>query len=191
MPASHLFRPRLLTGLLLLVATVATAPAAQPDTASTELVARYGMLGILDSEPADPLAGLEIRLPQHWHGIHPYVSFNLTDDQIWFFGAGLIKHFTLSPLYRLTIGTGPFYYRNEPRRDLGLDLEFYSFAELTRELPRDQRLGLRIGHLSNAGLGRRNPGSETISLIYTRPLEKLTRLFAGPMSQPTPTYSSH
>ncbi len=190
MSESHLFRPRLFTGLLLLAATFATAPAAQPDTASTELVVRYGMLGVLDSEPADPLAGLEIRLPQHWHGIHPYVSFNLTDDQIWFLGGGFIKHFTLSPQVRLTIGTGPFYYQNEARRDLGLDLEFYSFAELTRELTRDQRLGLRIGHLSNAGLGRRNPGSETISIVYTRPLEKLTRLFAGPASPPTPLFTT-
>ncbi|WP_221031223.1 acyloxyacyl hydrolase [Actomonas aquatica] len=174
--------------VLLLLSTLSAAPAAAairtaaPDTESYTLVARFGMLGVLDDEPADPLAALELRFPQQWHGIHPYVSLNLTDSRTWFAGAGLIYHLELSPNYRLTLGSGPFYYQHEPDRDLGLKLEFYSFAELTRELPRNQRLGLRIGHLSNAGLGRHNPGAETVSIVYSRPLGSLRSLWAGSAS---------
>lgn len=150
-------------------------PSVAPDREPLTLVARFGMLGVADAEPADPLAALELRLAQNWRGLHPWVALNLTDSRTWFAGAGLVYHLELSPNYRLTLGSGPFYYQHEPERDLGLDLEFYSFAELTRKLPRNQRVGLRVGHLSNAGLGRRNPGSETISVVYTRPLTRVTR----------------
>jgi hypothetical protein len=146
-----------------------------PDREPLTLVARFGMLGVADAEPADPLAALELRFAQNWRGLHPWVALNLTDSRTWFAGAGLVYHVELSANHRLTLGSGPFYYQHEPDRDLGLDLEFYSFAELTRELPRNQRVGVRIGHLSNAGLGRRNPGSETISIVYTRPLAPRSR----------------
>lgn len=159
------------TLLLAAIAAISAAGthAAAPDQQSITLLARYGMLGVADDEAADPLAGLELRFPQNWQGVRPWIGLNLTDGNTWFAGAGLVYDIELTRDYRATVGTGPFYYQNRPGRDLGLELEFYSFLEITRELPRDQRLGIRIGHLSNAGLGRRNPGSETVSIVFTRP----------------------
>ncbi len=184
------FRRRFVACLLFILASLATAHAAVPDRPSAELVARFGFLGVLDDEPADPLAALELRLAQNWRGIHPWVSLNLTDSRTWFAGAGFVYHTALTPRTRLSVGSGPFYYQHEPNRDLGLKLEFYSFLELTRELPREQRLGVRIGHLSNAGLGRQNPGSETVSIVYSRPVGTIRRLFAGTKVSPPPAAST-
>jgi hypothetical protein len=39
-------------------------------------------------------------------------------------------------------------------------------------LRNDIRLGLRVGHLSNAGLGRINPGTENVTLVAVLPLTR-------------------
>ena len=47
--------------------------------------------------------------------------------------------------------------------DLGYAIEFYSWIELSAVVL-DKRIGLSVGHLSNAHLGSRNPGTEDVSL---------------------------
>jgi hypothetical protein len=147
----------------------------KPDTAGPSLVTRFGVLGIGDEESVDPVGALEVRFPTRWHGLQPWFGLNLTDGGTWWGGAGIVYHHDFTPHWRATIGSGPFYYQGGPERDLGFDLEFYSFLEVTRRLRRHDSIGVRVGHLSNAGLSRRNPGSETFSIVYSRPLVSLTR----------------
>lgn len=145
-----------------------------------ETVATFGQIGVADEEPADTVAGVEIRLPQNWHGIRPWVGTSVSDNGTWFAGAGFIYDFTPSPDWTVTLGTGPFYYESM-NDELGLDLEFYSFIEVTHRLRNDIRLGMRVGHLSNAGLGRINPGTENVTLVAVIPLtrERLRSLWHG------------
>ncbi|MCF8029524.1 MAG: acyloxyacyl hydrolase, partial [Desulfohalobiaceae bacterium] len=44
---------------------------------------------------------------------------------------------------------------------------FRSALKLSYELENRSRIGVRFGHVSNAGLGETNPGSEFLSLIYS------------------------
>ncbi len=164
---------------------------AVPDSTAPSLVARAGVLGIGDAETVDPVGAIEIRFPTRWAGLQPWAGLNLTDNRNWWGGAGLVYHHDFTPRLRATIGSGPFYYRNDADRDLGLDLEFYSFLELSRELRRDEYVGIRVGHLSNAGLGRRNPGSETFSIVYSRPLRSLTQLWSDSPAEFRPTSIQH
>jgi hypothetical protein len=136
-----------------------------------ETVATFGQIGVADDEPADTVAGVEIRLPQNWKGIRPWLGTSVSDNGTWFAGAGLIYDYKPSPDWTITLGSGPFYYESE-HEDLGFDLEFYSFVEVTRRLRNDIRLGLRVGHLSNAGLGRINPGTENVTLVAVIPLTR-------------------
>lgn len=133
---------------------------------------QVGWIGVFDEEAIDNFASLELRLAQHWRGIRPWMGVTVVDSGTWFAGAGFIYDFRLPRSFRVTIGSGPFYYRRRTDRDkdLGFDLEFYSFIEATKEFKRGARLGLRLGHLSNAGLGRRNPGTETFALVASIPL---------------------
>lgn len=61
-----------------------------------------------------------------------------------------------------------FYSTGAGGRDLGGELEFRSGFELAYQLADDERVGLTLYHLSNAGLYERNPGSESLVLSYTK-----------------------
>ena len=137
-----------------------------------DLLVQGGAIGIFDSEDHDNFASLEARLRWNWHGIRPWAGVTVVDSGAWFTGAGFIYDFTLSQHLRLTIGSGPFYYSHSSSGtdDLGLELEFYSFAEAAWEWSHGTRVGARLGHLSNAGLGRRNPGTEIFGLFVSTPL---------------------
>ncbi len=154
---------------LLAAASVPAVRASSSPSPAWETVATVGAIGIAQEEPADTVAGVEVRLPLAWHGIRPWLGSSVVDNGTWFAGAGFIRDFAPAPRWVVTLGTGPFYYRSA-HRNLGLDLEFYSFGEITRRLPRDMRVGLRVGHLSNGGLGRRNPGTENVLLVAVIPL---------------------
>lgn len=64
------------------------------------------------------------------------------------------------------------YYWEGGGKNLGYPIEFRSGIELGWQFDGGSRLGLHFYHLSNASLGKRNPGEESIVLYYDIPLEK-------------------
>jgi hypothetical protein len=145
---------------------------AEDSAAKADVVIHTGIVGVFDEEAADNFFSIEARLRANWNGIRPWAGLTVVDNGAWFSGAGFIFEYAATDHLRLTGGTGPFYYsRGKAGDDLGLSLEFYSFAEASWAWANGSRIGLRLGHLSNAGLGRRNPGTETLSLIVSLPLD--------------------
>ena len=55
-------------------------------------------------------------------------------------------------------------------KDLGYLLQFRSQIEFAWRIDGGTRLGLSLNHISNAGLGTQNPGSETIALSLIMPV---------------------
>jgi hypothetical protein len=69
------------------------------------------------------------------------------------------------------ISSGPgVYTRGLNGLDLGHSIEFLSRIEIARILHSSRRLGLRLAHVSNAHFSQHNPGAESVSLIFTVPL---------------------
>lgn len=58
-------------------------------------------------------------------------------------------------------------------KDLGSALEFRSGVELAYRLDDRSRIGVGLFHLSNASIGNRNPGEESLLLYYALPVEQL------------------
>ena len=65
------------------------------------------------------------------------------------------------------------YTKGSKGHDLGHVIEFRSGAELAYRFDDRSRLGLEVYHLSNAHLGDKNPGEESIVLTYSIPTSKL------------------
>src|SRR3954469_8029025 len=67
----------------------------------------------------------------------------------------------------------PSLYLRGAGQDLGHPIEFRSAIEFAYRFDDRSRLGLEIYHLSNASLGNKNPGEESITLVYSLPTTKL------------------
>ena len=75
-------------------------------------------------------------------------------------------HLLISP------GFAAGFYWQGKGKNLGYPLEFRSGVELAWQFSDWHRLGIHFYHLSNASLGRRNPGEESLVLYYDIPLTK-------------------
>ena len=71
--------------------------------------------------------------------------------------------------YVLTPSFGVGYYEDGSGKKLGNEIEFRSTLEVSYKINNDDRIGLSFGHISNANLGDKNPGSEIISISYHIP----------------------
>ncbi|MBT5810587.1 MAG: acyloxyacyl hydrolase, partial [Rhodospirillaceae bacterium] len=58
-------------------------------------------------------------------------------------------------------------------KDLGNTVEFRSGVELAYRLDDRARLGVAFHHISNASLSDNNPGTETLTLTFSLPLDNL------------------
>ena len=64
-------------------------------------------------------------------------------------------------------------YGNGDGKDLGHAIEFRSGFNLMLSLRDNSRVGFSFHHVSNAGLGERNPGEESLLFIYSVPIQDL------------------
>ncbi|MFQ5784634.1 MAG: acyloxyacyl hydrolase [Alphaproteobacteria bacterium] len=64
-------------------------------------------------------------------------------------------------------------WRRGDSKDLGDTLEFRSGVEIAYRFDNRSRLGITFNHISNAGIGDSNPGTESLLLTYAVPLHAL------------------
>lgn len=62
------------------------------------------------------------------------------------------------------------YYAHGGGKNLGYPIEFRSGIELAWQFSDWHRLGVHFYHLSNASIGKRNPGEESLVLFYDIPI---------------------
>jgi hypothetical protein len=73
----------------------------------------------------------------------------------------------------------PGYYHRGGGEDLGYKLEFRSAIEAAYRFDDRSRLGIEVYHMSNASLGKINPGEESINLVYSLPTTKIASWFGN------------
>ncbi len=112
---------------------------------------------------------INVRFANSYFGLQPFVQAGLAHGGSLYGGGGVLHSFQLARHVWLTIGTGPGLFRhkgNDP--DLGCAVEFASWVEVST-IAMGRHIGLTFGHLSNAHLGSRNPGTEMIGLTLHLP----------------------
>lgn len=107
-------------------------------------------------------------------GIAPHVSLEYTGEDSFWGGAGLYRDFYVTDQFIITpnVAVGA-YNQGSSDLDLGGTLEFRNQIEFTYEMENDWRLGASIGHISNAGTGDDNPGTEIINIYYHIPVGRV------------------
>jgi hypothetical protein len=150
--------------LLLVLAAGVAAPAAAQEVTG---VAGLGAFAIRPGEGATMLLDLEYRLRPGRHGISPVLGAAATSDGTTYLRAGLGRDFELGRRWTTHLGfAGNLYFEGKAGKRLGGALEFRSAIDLSYRVAPDLRVGVALAHLSNGGLGRFNPGVETLCLTF-------------------------
>lgn len=156
-----------------LLAALAIVSLATPAFAGQgEHLAVYGgQFEISDNTNDSAMLGAEYRFKDQFNGLRPVLGVMANDDSGAYVYGGAY--------WDLPLGTAPFVispgfavgaYNQGASKDLGSALEFRSTLEIAYEFDSGHRLGAAISHLSNAGIGDSNPGTETVQLVYSYPL---------------------
>ena len=105
--------------------------------------------------------------------LKPFAGIEGTSDSAYFFIAGVYLDDNVGSLltgessnfiFTPSFGTG--YYKDGDGKKLGNSIEFRTTLEISYQLKNNNRIGLSLGHISNANLGANNPGVEILSLSY-------------------------
>jgi hypothetical protein len=120
---------------------------------------------------------LEYRSDYKLWVFRPLGGVMFTSDKAVYAFAGVGLDVFFGNRFVVTPSFAPGYYREGDGLDLGYGLEFRSQIEFAYRFDDRSRLGLAISHMSNAGLGDTNPGTESAILYYSMPVDNLTNLF--------------
>lgn len=158
-----------------LIATFFSAPgvAQSDEPLRAELLAGFGVLNLQqDGDTTQWMGAAEYRFEEVKWNLRPWVGYARAEQGTNFISAGLLYTYAHSSGFNLSISWAPSYYDVNDGWDLGGKLNFYSFVEAGYTLKNDHVVSVRVGHLSNGGLGNRNPGTETLQLSYSVPFRQ-------------------
>ena len=121
-----------------------------------------------DSKTAGEVRG-EYRFGDVLGPIAPFIGVSGTTDGAFYgyFGFGIDINFT--PNLVLTPNAAGGYFARGRGTNLGSWWEFRTGAELAWRFDDMSRLGVAVHHTSNAGLTRRNPGEQSVLVMYSIP----------------------
>ena len=115
--------------------------------------------------------GVEYRPAFRLFHVGPWLLFGTGKNDEFYAAAGVLADVELGRGWVFTPSFGAGYYNASDGLDLGFDIQFRTAVELARRFGRGQRLGLCFAHLSNGSLSDTNPGTETLSISYSFPID--------------------
>lgn len=101
----------------------------------------------------------------HLYGVRPTLLTVLPEGDNIYVALGLTKRISINDKWGWGFGSNIGFI--DQSKDLGHKVEFYSRIFATYELPNRAALELELGHISNAGFGHINPGSESLVVSYS------------------------
>ena len=112
---------------------------------------------------------IEYKWPVSYRGIQPFCSFFITNQRSLYFCAGACYDINIADKIIITPSFGPGLYSKGKGKDLYFPLEFRSSLALSYQFPNKCRLGAQFYHISNASLGHKNPGAESLIFFFGFP----------------------
>lgn len=159
---------KLLLTSAMLAAALLAAPAAHAEGGDRLLIGA-GYYDIMDNEDAFDMRAEWRGGDDFVWGIAPFVGAEATSDGAIYGLAGLYRDFPVAPQWYVTPSIGAGLYHDGDGKDLGHTVEFRSQIELGYEFESMHRMSVGFGHISNASLGDRNPGTEILNVYYHMP----------------------
>jgi lipid A 3-O-deacylase len=123
----------------------------------------------------DPAAegAIEYRNSQRFWIFKTFGGLAGTSDYTGYVYAGVLVDLYFGQHFVLTPSFAPGLWLRGDGKDLGFPLEFRSQIEFAYRFEDHSRIAFSYAHMSNGGLGDKNPGVEIASLTYIVPFNKL------------------
>ncbi len=112
---------------------------------------------------------IEYRFGEQLLLFKPFVGVMASSSGTLYGFAGLLVDIYLPARLVFTPSVAPGWYHAGRGKDLGFPLEFRSQIELSYRFMSGARIGVGANHISNAKLGRINPGIEAVSITFSTP----------------------
>jgi hypothetical protein len=113
-----------------------------------------------------------LKSPFHFLEFRPFLGLMVNARGSGYLYGGLNFDLLFKDHVLLAPGFALGYYWQGHGKDLGYPLEFRTSVELAWQFSDWRRLGVCFYHLSNASIGRRNPGEESLIFFYDIPIAK-------------------
>jgi hypothetical protein len=153
-------------------ATLVFALAGTSEAATDEpdmLAGAIGVYDVLHNNTAAQLR-LEYRFGYQLFYIEPLLGALATSDGSFYGYGGLRADIAIGAHVIVMPVAAVGYWQRGGGKDLGAHTEFKTGGEVAYRFDDNSRLGLAFDHISNAGIGKNNPGVESLLLVYSLPL---------------------
>ncbi|HSX03919.1 MAG TPA: acyloxyacyl hydrolase, partial [Rhabdochlamydiaceae bacterium] len=155
--------------LILIGSFLGFSPSLHPDAQRPALVSLgVGVFNIVRPQRTVQYQ-IEYKWENCWYYIQPFVSFFITNHQSTYFCAGICADIFVTKNIVVTPSFAPGIYIKGHGKDLGFPLEFRSCLALSYQFKNCTRFGAEFYHISNASLGHRNPGEESLVFFFSFP----------------------
>ena len=108
-----------------------------------------------------------------FRGVAPLTGFLVNGDGGVFGYGGLYADLRLTERVSFTPMGGIGGYGSGDGKDLGGVFQFIVASEVAYEFENRMRLGLYVSHISNAGIHDDNPGTDSVLVSFSVPLDRL------------------
>ena len=127
-----------------------------------------GAAGVLDNQKS--IIGMaEFQPALHAGPFRTWIGGHASDQE-YYLGAGPLLDWYVTKHFFITPSFGAGVYGEHNGINLGSHLEFRSGIECGYEFENAGRISIGVCHLSNGGLGDRNPGTELVVIRYALPV---------------------
>ena len=99
--------------------------------------------------------------------LSPITGFIITENNAQYFYTGVLAQYKIGKLNVVPSFT-PGLYGKGDGKDLGHVVEFKSEVQLSFDLFSDSELGFSYNHISNASLGKKNPGANNYMFNFIK-----------------------
>lgn len=162
---------RVLLPLVIVAAFAGAANAGDPSEDGPLYSVSVGMFDSVQLEDEGIEGRIEYRHDKGLSVLKPFGGFMFNDDSAAHLYAGVLIDWHATENFVITPSFAPGLYMKGQSKDLGYLLQFRSQIEFAWRFDGGTRLGVSLNHISNAGLGTQNPGSESVVLSLTMPVK--------------------
>jgi lipid A 3-O-deacylase len=157
---------------LLVAALLGTAAPARAADDPSYLSFGAGVYDMLHDNTAGEFTG-EYRFGQKLWIFKPFVGVMVSTKSAFYGYGGFLVDIYLGNRWVFMPNAAVGYYEDGNGKVLGAHTEFRTGAELAYRFDDRSRLGLTFHHISNAGIGQRNPGEEEMTVVFSLPFTLL------------------